>query len=84
MFETDQIDDAKIQIRELLAESMERPHDHITALLLHAKIYSNNYKHLKNEHAINSIAHAEELAKNHDIAIEDIPEYQRQHLKNRA
>ena len=77
MFETEQVDDAKIQIRELLAESMERPHDHISALLLHAKIYSNNYKHLKNEHAAASIAHAQELAKTHGIAIEDISEYKR-------
>ncbi|MBQ2987911.1 MAG: leucine-rich repeat protein, partial [Clostridia bacterium] len=77
MFETDQVDEAKMQVRELLAESIDRPHDHISALLLHAKIYSNNYKHLKNEHAAASIDHALEIAKTHDIAIEDISEYQR-------
>ena len=74
-FETDEVDEAKIRIRELLEESMDRSHDHISALLLHAKIYSNNYRHLNNEHAANSISHAEEIARAQGIAIEDMSEY---------
>jgi hypothetical protein len=76
-FEAGDIDDAKIQLRRLIEESAGRPHDHISALLMQAKILSNNYKYLKNANAKASIAHAEELAKNNDIEIKDMPEYKR-------
>ena len=76
MFEAGEVDNANIQILELLKESAGRPYDHISALLLQAKIFSNNYRRLKNAQAKASIAHAEELAKTHNVAIEDMPEYQ--------
>lgn len=76
-FEAGNIDDAKIQLRKLIEESVGRPHDHISALLMQSKILSDNYKYLKNANAKASISHAEEMAKNNDIQIKDMPEYRR-------
>ncbi len=74
-FEAGNVDDAKIQLRRLIEESAGRPHDHISALLMQSKILSDNYKYLKNANAMASISHAEEMAKNNDIQIKDMPEY---------
>ena len=76
-FEAGNVDDAKIQLRKLIEESVGRPHDHVSALLMQSKILSDNYKYLKNSNAKASIAHAEEMAKNNDIQIKDMPEYRR-------
>ena len=76
-FESGNIDDAKIQLRKLIEESAGRPHDHISALLMQSKILSDNYRYLNNANAKSSVAHAEEMAKNNDIQIKDMPEYRR-------
>lgn len=76
-FEAGNIDDAKIQLRKLIEESVSRPHDHVSALLMQSKILSDNYRYLKNANAAASIAKAEELAKSNDIQIKDMPEYRR-------
>ena len=76
-FEAGNIDDAKIQLRSLIEESVSRPHDHVSALLMQSKILSDNYRYLKNANAAASVAKAEELAKSNDIQIKDMPEYRR-------
>lgn len=75
LFEAEQIQDADTRLKELLQESKDRPRDHIAALLLQAKIYSNHYRRLNNRTAQDAIARAEEMAKQHDIEIKDMQEY---------
>ena len=76
-FEMGQVDEAKEMLSDLLDKSADQPYNRISALLMQAKIFSNNYRHLDNESAKDSIAGAEEIAKVAQITIGDISEYRR-------
>lgn len=68
-------DDAKIMAAELVRQSVDRPFDNISALMLQARVLSNNYKNLKSQNAKAAITKATELAKTNDIQIKDVPQY---------
>ncbi len=72
-----QIDDARLMVADLVAKSAGRPYDHISALLLQVKIFTNNYKNLKNTNAGAALDQVMDTARANDIALRDLPEYQR-------
>ncbi len=68
-------DDANIMINELIRNNVNKPHNHVSALLLKAKINSRNYSDIKNTQAKLSWNQAEEIAKANGVPIKDMKEY---------
>ncbi len=75
------IDEARIRVDHLLKENIDKPNNHVTALLLQAKIFSNGYKNLKDERAVAIWAQAEQDAKKNAIDLHAKDEYRRYRKK---
>ena len=75
------IDEARISVDRILKENINKPNNHVTALLLQAKISSNGYKNMKDERAVALWAQIEEEAKRHGVDLGAKPEYQRYRKK---
>lgn len=75
------IDEARMSVDRILKENIDKPNNHVTALLLQAKIFSNGYKRMKDERAVAVWAQVEEEARRHSVDLQAKEEYRRYRKK---